>query len=89
MGPGFESLEVHQTPDCSFLFTLYYFKTEENTKIETKVYIIAKIDGEYAYLKEANSADSEQLFIALYLLPQGSDIGTRLFYNFPDFTIIE
>lgn len=55
----------------------------------TKIYIITKIEGEYAYLREENSTNPEELFIALYLLPMGSDIGTRLSYSFPDFTILE
>ena len=49
-------------------------------------YTVIKIDGEYATLK--NDA-GEELFIAMALLPLGVDIGTRLSYNFPDFSIIE
>ena len=56
--------------------------------METKVYIITKIEGEYAYLRNENDIESEELFIALYLLPIGSDIGTRLLYEFPDFSIL-
>lgn len=49
-------------------------------------YTVIKIDGEYATLKSENG---EELFIAMALLPLGIDIGTRLHYEFPDFTIIE
>ena len=49
-------------------------------------YTVIKIDGEYATLK---SEEGEELFIAMALLPLGIDIGTRLHYEFPDFTIIE
>ena len=54
----------------------------------TKIYIITKIESEYAYLKEENTENNEELFIAMYLLPEGCDVGTRLFYNFPDFEIL-
>ena len=57
--------------------------------METKIYIITKIEGEYAYLRDANDPNEEELFIALYLLPLGCDIGTRLEYNMPDFSILE
>ena len=49
-------------------------------------YTVSKIDGEYATLQ---SEDGEELFIAMALLPLGVDIGTRLRYEFPDFTIVE
>ena len=49
-------------------------------------YTVSKIDGEYATLQ---SEDGEELFIAMALLPLGVDIGTRLHYEFPDFTIVE
>lgn len=49
-------------------------------------YTVIKIDGEYATLK---NDEGEELFIAMALLPLGIDIGTRLSYTFPDFTIIE
>ena len=49
-------------------------------------FIITKIEGEYAYLK--NESDGEELFIAMALLPQGSDIGTRLSYENMEFSIL-
>ena len=47
--------------------------------METKIYIITKIEGEYAYLKDAESG--EELFIAMALLPLGADIGSTLKYK--------
>ena len=55
--------------------------------MEEKTYIVSRIDGEYAYLKEC-AGDGEELFIALALLPLGVDIGTKLKYSFPDFEVI-
>ena len=54
----------------------------------TKIYIITKIEGEYAYLRDESSENAEELFVALYLLPQGVDIGTKLLYDFSDFSIL-
>ncbi|MBR2343456.1 MAG: hypothetical protein IKA64_04290 [Clostridia bacterium] len=55
--------------------------------MEEKEYIVSRIDGEYAYLKDVGGND-EELFIAMALLPPGIDVGTRLRYTFPDFEVI-
>ena len=49
------------------------------------IFTLYKIDGEYAVLKSENG---EELFIAMALLPDGVDIGSRLSYDFPDFTLL-
>ena len=54
--------------------------------MEPKIYLVTKIEGEYAYLSDEKSG--EELFIALALLPLGADIGTRLLYENFEFTII-
>lgn len=54
--------------------------------MEPKDYIITEISGEYATLTEKISG--ETLFIALALLPPGSDIGTKLHYEMLEYTII-
>ena len=55
--------------------------------METKNYVLTRIEGEYAYLSEIGS--EEQLFIALALLPLGVDVGTRLCYENFEFVIAE
>lgn len=57
--------------------------------MEPKDYIVVKIEGEYAYLREVGKEQATDLFIALYLLPEGTDIGTKLHYEFLEYTIIE
>ena len=54
--------------------------------MEPKNYVIVKIEGEYATLRDEASGD--ELFIAMALLPLGVDIGTRLAFDFPDFSVI-
>ena len=56
--------------------------------MEAKFYSLTKIEGEYAYLREENT-DGEELFIALFLLPFGVDVGTRLHYEWLTYTIID
>ena len=46
--------------------------------MEPKDYTVIKIEGEYAYLCDDTNPVAEPLFIALALLPTGTDEGTRL-----------
>ena len=55
--------------------------------METKFYIIAKIEGDYATLKDKSSG--EELFIAMALLPMGVDLGDELKYENFTFEVIE
>ncbi len=57
--------------------------------MEPKNYTVVRIEGEYAYLREWGCEDaSKDLFIALALLPSGTDEGTRLHYELFSYTII-
>lgn len=53
--------------------------------MEAKIYKITRIEGEYAYLQDESG---EELFIAMALLPFGSDIGTKLKYENFEFEIV-
>ena len=57
--------------------------------MEPKDYILVKIEGEYAYLREIGKGEVDDVFIALALLPMGADIGTKLHCEFFQYTIIE
>lgn len=46
--------------------------------MEPHDYTVIKIDGEYAVLREE---DGTELFIALALLPEGTDVDIRLHYE--------
>ena len=50
-----------------------------------KHYTVIRIEGEYAYIREDGA--SEELFIALALLPIGTDVGTRLTHENFSFSI--
>ena len=51
-----------------------------NDNMETKYYIVTRIDGDYAWLKRTD-AEEEPLFIARALLPEEIDEGTKLKYE--------
>jgi len=51
--------------------------TEGVEKMETKVYEVSRIDGDYAWLT-CLSANEEPYFIARALLPQETDEGSKL-----------
>ena len=54
--------------------------------MDDKIYNVARIEGEYAYLKDEESG--EELFIAMALLPFGIDVGSRVSYSSGEFSII-
>ncbi|MGN0666369.1 MAG: hypothetical protein ACI4KF_07570 [Huintestinicola sp.] len=47
--------------------------------METKYYTVIKIDGEYATLRD--KSDGSELFIAMALLPEETDIGVSLIWE--------
>ena len=53
--------------------------------MEPKDYTLIKIEGEYATLKDVQTGD--ELFIAMALLPLGSDVGSRLHYEMLEYTL--
>ena len=53
-----------------------------------KNYIVTRIEGEYAYIREIDSSNTDEIFIALALLPNGVDIGTKLHYEMLEYSII-
>ncbi len=55
--------------------------------METKDYTVIKIEGEYATLRDDKTSD--ELFIAMALLPMGVDIGSRLHYEMLEFTLVD
>ena len=54
--------------------------------MEPKDYTVIKIEGEYAILREENGTE---LFIAMALLPQDTDINTKLHFENFEYTIIK
>ena len=55
--------------------------------MEERIYKVNKIEGEYAILIDEKTGDD--LFIALALLPEGTDLGSRLLWKDFEYTIIE
>lgn len=57
--------------------------------MEPKDYIVVRIEGEYAYIRELGDTSADEVFIALALLPMGTDIGTKLHCEFFQYSIID
>lgn len=52
-------------------------------------YIVRKIAGDYAYLERTDIAIDDDLFmIAVALLPAEIDIGTKIHYEFMEYSIV-
>lgn len=54
--------------------------------MEPKDYILDRIDGEYAYLRDIENGN--EIFIALALLPIGADVGSRIHFEMLEYTLI-
>lgn len=55
--------------------------------MEPRDYILSKIEGEYAYLKDIKSGN--EVFIALALLPLGADVGCKIHEEMFEYTITD
>ena len=55
--------------------------------MEERIYKVSKIEGEYAILIDEKTGDD--LFIALALLPEGTDLSSKLLWKDFEYTIIE
>lgn len=55
--------------------------------MEERIYKVCKIEGEYATLIDLKNGDD--LFIALALLPDGTDLGSRLLWKDFSYTLLE
>ncbi len=54
--------------------------------MQTKDYVVTRIEGDYAILKDEETGG--ELFIALALLPFGTDLGTRLRYENFEYSVL-
>ena len=58
--------------------------------METKYYIVIRIDGDYAWLKRTDTdKDADPVFIARALLPDGIGEGTKLKSEFLQYEIVD
>jgi hypothetical protein len=55
--------------------------------MEPKDYILSKIEGEYAYLRDTEGEN--EIFIALALLPEGAQIGSKIHCEMFAYTLAE
>ena len=60
---------------------------KEEVGMEKRYYTVSRIEGEYAYIRDEETG--EEIFIALFLLPEGVDIGTKLKYEMLEYEVIE
>ena len=65
---------------------LFQYSCLENPR-DRGDYKVIKIEGEYATLQD--TASGTELFIALALLPEGTDLGTKLHFEMLEYTIID
>lgn len=55
--------------------------------MNSQIFTLTRIEGEYAYLAPVDGG--EELFIAMALLPLGVDIGSRVLYENFEFSLTD
>ncbi len=56
--------------------------------METILYVVEKIDGDYAHLKQVEHPEEDMKLVARALLPDGIAEGTRLLYEWLEYKMI-
>ena len=56
--------------------------------MERKEYLVKEISGDYAYLENTENPDAEPKCVALALLPEGTDVGSRLRYEMFEYSLL-
>ncbi|MBP3371393.1 MAG: hypothetical protein J6L88_02580, partial [Clostridia bacterium] len=59
---------------------------QRRTKMD-RDYILDRIEGEYAYLKDIENGN--EVFIALFLLPDGATVGSKLHCEMFEYTLVD
>lgn len=56
--------------------------------METRYYVVERLDGDYAFLRRTDRQENDLLQVARALLPEEIDEGTALKYEFLQYEII-
>ena len=56
--------------------------------MDERTYVVARIDGDYAFLRRTDAEETELLQVARALLPEEIDEGTALKYAFLQYEIL-
>ena len=54
---------------------------KERKRMETRYYVVVRLDGDYAWLRRTDVQEAEDINVARALLPEETDEGTRLKYE--------
>lgn len=57
--------------------------------METMYYVVENIDGDYANLRRTDAQEQDLKLVARALLPDGIEEGTKLQYQFLEYSIVE
>lgn len=69
------------------IMVLFYRQKWEMIMFERIDYVVARIDGDYAYLRQINDEQAEEKCVAIALLPAGINEGSRLAYEMLEYTL--
>lgn len=64
-------------------------KRKREINMETMYYVVENIDGDYANLRRTDVQEQDLKLVARALLPDGIEEGTKLQYQFLEYSIVE
>ena len=61
------------------------YSSKEGTAMEPAYYTVETINGDYAYLRGDSGVENQ---VAMFLLPDGTDVGSRLLWENFEWTLL-
>ena len=52
-------------------------------------YVLLRFDGDYAYLRRVDRPEAEPKLVAIALLPEGAQEGSRLAFEMMEYTLLD
>ena len=73
---------------CTLEAAIAGFMEEQKMDLKTIYYVVERIDGDYAYLRQTEEAANDLKLVARALLPQEISEGSRLKYEMFQYEMI-
>ena len=70
---------------CKVSKNMLYSPEKEGAKMEPVIYTVNTINGDYAYMTSDSGVENQ---VAMFLLPEGADVGSRLLWENFEWTLL-
>lgn len=74
--------------DALYLYNKAKQRSERKKAMETRYYVVVRMDGDYAWLRRTDAPEPEDINVARALLPEEIDEGTHLKYEMLQYEVV-